>query len=50
MALDRSPESFSSQMNYTSLFLWFHLVIRSFDPTGHHMNKIDKGVQGDATY
>ena len=22
----------------------------SFDPTGHHMNKIDKGLQGDATY
>ena len=21
----------------------------SFDPTGHHMNKIDKGLQGDAT-
>ena len=21
-----------------------------FDPTGHHMNKIDKGLQGDATY
>ena len=23
MALDRSPESFSPQMNSTSLFLWF---------------------------
>ena len=22
----------------------------SFDPKGHHMNKIDKGLQGDATY
>ena len=22
----------------------------SFDPTGHHTNKIDKGLQGDATY
>ena len=21
-----------------------------FDPKGHHMNKIDKGQQGDATY
>ena len=26
MALDRSPESFSPQMNSTSLFLWFQLV------------------------
>ena len=48
MALDRSPESFSPQMNSTSLFLWFQLVIPSFDPKGHHMNKI--GLQGDATY
>ena len=22
----------------------------SFNPTGHHMNKIDKSLQGDATY
>ena len=22
----------------------------SFDPKGHHVNKIDKGLQGDATY
>ena len=22
----------------------------SFDPTGHQMNEIDKGLQGDATY
>ena len=50
MALDRPPESFSPQMNYTSLFLLFQLVIPSFDPKGHHMNKIDKGLQGDATY
>ena len=50
MALDRSPESFSPQMNSTSLFLWFQLVIPSFDPKGHHMNKIHKGLQGDATY
>ena len=50
MALDRSPESFSPQMNSTSLFLWSQLVIPSFDPKGHHMNKIDKGPQGDATY
>ena len=50
MALVRSPESFSPQMNSTSLFLWFQLVIPSFDPKGHHINKIDKGLQGDATY
>ena len=50
MALDRSPESFSPQMNSTSLLPWFQLVIPSFDPKGHHMNKIDKGLQGDATY
>ena len=50
MALDCSPESFSPQMNSTSLLLWFQLVIPSFDPKGHHMNKIDKGLQGDATY
>ena len=51
MDLDRSPESFSPQTGSTSLFLWFQLVTHaSFDPTGHHMNKIDKGQQGDATY
>ena len=54
MALDRSPESYSPQMNSTSLFLWFQLVTpgvgASFDPKGHHVNKIDKGLQGDATY
>ena len=22
----------------------------SFNPKGHHMNEIDKGLQGDATY
>ena len=54
MALDRSPASFSLQMNSTSLFLWFHPVTpgdwASFDPKGHHVNKIDKSIQGDATY
>ena len=54
MALDRSPESFSPQMNSTSLFLWFQLVTprggASFDPKGHHVYKIDKGIQVDATY
>ena len=53
MALDRLPESFSPQMNSTSLFLWFQLVTTgggaSFDPKGHNVNKIDKGLQGDAT-
>ena len=46
MALDRSPESFYPQMNTTSLFLWFQLVTprggASFDPKGHHMNKLAK--------
>ena len=44
MALDRSPEAFSPQMNSTSL------DGACFDPKGYHMNKIDKGLQGDATY
>ena len=54
ITLSLSPESFTPQMNSTSLFLWFKLVTprggASFDPKGHHMNKIDKGLQGDATY
>ena len=65
MALDRSPESFSPQMNSTSLFLWFQTCDPwggdsfqtcdpwggdSFDSKGHHVNKINKGLQGDATY
>ena len=50
MALDQSPESLSPQMNSTSLFLWFQIVIPRFDPKEHHMNTIDKGLQGDATY
>ena len=54
MALDRSPESFSPQMNST-FFVPFVATCdlrggASFDPKGHHMNKIDKGLQGDATY
>ena len=32
MALDRSPESFSPQMNSTSLFLWFELVTLGVGP------------------
>ena len=32
MALDRSPESFSPQMNSTSLFLWFPLVTPGVGP------------------
>ena len=51
-ALDRSPESFSPQMNSKSLFLWFPncdpWAGDSFDSKGHHVNKIDKGLQGDA--
>ena len=35
MALNCSSESFSGA---------------SFDPKGHHMNKIDKGLQEDGTY
>ena len=54
MALDRSPESFSPTKGfYISLPLVPACDPRggaSFDPTGHHMNKIDKGLQGDATY
>ena len=54
MALDCSPESFSLQMNSTSSFLWFQLVTPGVEPVlipkGHHVNKIDKGLQGDAIY
>ena len=54
MALNRSPESFSP----TNEFYIFvplvptcdHRSGASFDPKGHTMNKIDKGLQGDATY
>ena len=49
MALDRSPESFSSQMNSTSLFLWFQPVIPSFDPKGHHLYILGRGPLEDAT-
>ena len=51
-ALDGSPESFSPQ-NEPSLFLLFQLVtpgMGSVLTQGHHMNKIDKGPQGDVTY
>ena len=54
MALDRSPESFSPQMKF---YIFVPLVPTcdhqggaSFDPKGHHVNKIDKDLQGDATY
>ena len=54
MALDCSPESFSLKMNSTSLFLLVPICDprggASFDPKGYHVNKIDKGLQGDATY
>ena len=54
MALDHSPESFSPQMN-SAFFVPFVPSCdpkgrASFDPKGHHMNKIEKGLQGDATY
>ena len=53
MALDSSPESFSP----TNEFYIFVPLVQTcdpwsgarFDPKGHHMNKIDKGLQGDAT-
>ena len=32
MALDRSPEAFSPQMNSTFLFLWFQLVTPGVGP------------------
>ena len=52
--VDRSPESFCPQMNST-VFVPFVPTCEtrdgvSFDPKGHHMNKIDKRLQGDATY
>ena len=54
MALDRSPKSFSPT---TEFYIFVPLVPNSdpqggasFDSKGHHMNKIDKGLQGDATY
>ena len=51
MALDRSPESFSLQMNSTPLVPTCDPQGgASFDPKGHHVNKIDKGLQGDAAY
>ena len=53
MARDRSPESFSLQMNSTSLFLWFQLVTPRVGPVlipRGIVNKIDKGLQEDATY
>ena len=53
LALDRSPESFSPT-NEFYIFVPFVPTFdprggASFDPKGHHMNKIDKGLQGDAT-
>ena len=49
--VDGSLESFSPQMNST--FFYPTCDSRdgvSFDPKGHHMNKINKGLQGGATY
>ena len=53
MALDRSTVIFPKNGFYISVPLVPTSDPRggaSFDPTGHHMNKIDKGLQGDATY
>ena len=54
MALDRSPESiFPTNEFYIFVPLVQTSVPRfgaSFDPKGHHMNKIYKGLQGDAKY
>ena len=55
MAQNRSPESFSQQMNSTSNSVPLVPTCdprggTTFDPKGHQMNKIDKGLQGDATY
>ena len=54
MALNRSPESFSPTNEF---YIFVPLVPTCdhrggarFDPKGHTMNKIDKGLQGDATY
>ena len=54
MALNRSPESFSPTNEF---YIFVPLVLTcdprggaSFDSKGHHMNEIDTGVQGDATY
>ena len=54
MTLDRSPELFSPTNEF---YIYVPLVPTcnprdgaSFDPKGHHMNKIDKVLQGDATY
>ena len=52
MALDCSPESFFPHM-ISTFFVPFVLTCdprggANFDPKGHHMNKTDNGLQGDA--
>ena len=54
MALDHTPELFSPTNEF---YIFVPLVPTcdpwggaSFDPKGHHMNKIGKGSQGKATY
>ena len=54
MALNRSPESFSPTNEF---YIFVPLVPTgdpqggaSFDPKEHNINKIYKGLQGDATY
>ena len=50
MALDRSPESSSPQLNSRSLLFWFQLVTLRVGPVLTPKNKIDKGPQRDAKY
>ena len=50
MALDRSPESFSPQMNVPLVPTCDPPGAAIFDPKGHRMNEIDKGLEEDATY
>ena len=54
MALDHSPESFSQQNQFYLLCSYCSNLWPQgwgqFWPWGHHMNKINKGPRGDATY
>ena len=58
MALDYGPGLLTRVIFPTNEFYIFVPLVptcdplggASFDPKGHQMNKIDKGLQGDATY
>ena len=54
MALDRTPESFAPQNEFYLLYYYCSNLWPpgwgQFWPQGYHMNRIDKGAQGDATY